>query len=114
VPEIRLERKATSAHNEYYDQILACLLDAETILILGPGEAKGELKKRMQSKKLRGQVARLQTADKLTNHQIAAAVRQHFAVPPGTGRRARRARKQLRQTGAPNPGRASRDVGGEG
>jgi hypothetical protein len=28
----------------YYDEVIACIGDAETILIFGPGEAKGELK----------------------------------------------------------------------
>jgi hypothetical protein len=31
----------------YYDAIAACLHEAGSILILGPGEAKGELKKRL-------------------------------------------------------------------
>jgi hypothetical protein len=114
VPEDRLERKAASALNKYYDEIIACLREAEAILILGPGEAKEEFKKRIQRKKLRGRIAPLETADKLTNHQIAANVRRHFAVPPGTGKRARRARKQSQKSRSPNPGRVPRDVGGEG
>ena len=111
MPEGRLERKFVSHLNRYYDAVIAGLLDAEVILILGPGEAKGELKKRMQRKKLRGRVGQLETADKMTERQIAAYVRRHFAVPPGTGRRAR---KQSQKSGAPNPGRVPRDVGGEG
>jgi len=36
----------------YYDEVIACIGDAETILIFGPGEAKGELKKRMERDKI--------------------------------------------------------------
>ena len=37
-------RKRTAHLNTYYDEVIACIRDAEAILILGPGEAKGELK----------------------------------------------------------------------
>ena len=33
--------------NIYYGAVVACIRDAEAILIFGPGEAKGELKKRI-------------------------------------------------------------------
>ena len=36
----------------YYDELIACIGDAETILIFGPGEAKRELKKRMNIDKI--------------------------------------------------------------
>jgi hypothetical protein len=52
---------------------------AESILIFGPGEAKGELKKRLQRRNLGGRIAVLETVDKMTDRQIAAKVRQHFA-----------------------------------
>jgi hypothetical protein len=34
--------------NIYYDAVTACIRDAESILIFGPGEAKGELQKRIE------------------------------------------------------------------
>ena len=76
VAEDKLERKAESHLNKYYDQVIACLHNADSIWILGPGEAKGELKKRIESKKLRGKIARVETVDKMTDHQIAEHVRQ--------------------------------------
>src|SRR5688572_31867360 len=63
VAEDKLERKVESHRNEYYDEVIACLQNADSIWILGPGEAKGELKKRIQSKKLKGQIARVETVD---------------------------------------------------
>ncbi len=58
--------------------LVSALQDAESILILGPGEAKGELKKRLESQKVSNRVITLETTDKLTDGQIAAQVRQHF------------------------------------
>jgi len=62
----------------YYDEVIAHVRDAESILLFGPGEAKGELEKRLASKGLGERIVGVETADKMTDHQIAAKVRQHF------------------------------------
>jgi len=85
VAEDKLERKATGHLNEFYDAVIASLGEPEAILILGPGEAKGELKKRIKNKKLRGLLAELETVDKMTDRQIAAKVREHFLSSPARG-----------------------------
>jgi hypothetical protein len=72
------EREFTGHLNIYYDAIIACIRDAEAILIFGPGEAKGELEKRLASKELRGRIIGIETIDKMTDRQIAAKVRQRF------------------------------------
>lgn len=73
-------QRAFRAHlNMYYDAVIASLRDAESILIFGPGEAKGELKKRFEKNKMGARIAGVETADKMTNRQIAAKVRQRFA-----------------------------------
>ena len=59
--------------------MLACIGEAESILIFGPGEAKGELKKRLERNNLGGRIAGVETVDKMTDRQIAARVQQHFA-----------------------------------
>jgi hypothetical protein len=81
IAENTLERKLGNDRKNYYDDVVASILGAEAILILGPGEAKGELLKRLQSKKLRGVMVKLETADKMTDRQIAAKVGLHFAAP---------------------------------
>jgi hypothetical protein len=53
-------------------------LGAESILIFGPGEAKGELKERLERKNLGGSILGIETVDKMTDRQIAAKVRQYF------------------------------------
>src|SRR5450759_590056 len=46
------QRAFTRELDVYYDAVIACLRDAESILILGPGEAKDELKKRLEKKQM--------------------------------------------------------------
>ena len=72
------QRKLTGHLNMYYDAVIACIRDAESILIFGPGEAKGELKKRLERNKLGGRIVSIETIDKMTDRQIAAKVRQYF------------------------------------
>jgi len=72
------ERKFTGHLNIYYDAVIACIRDAESILIFGPGEAKGELQKRIERNKLSGRIVGIETIDKMTDRQIAAKVRQYF------------------------------------
>jgi len=68
-----------AAHlTKYYDDVIDNIGDAESILLFGPGEAKGELKKRLAAKGLGDRVVGVETTDKMTHHQIAAKVRQHF------------------------------------
>jgi hypothetical protein len=80
--EDRLERKFDSRLKDFYDEVIASLQGSEAILILGPGEAKGELHKRLTSKKLRGRIVELETADRMTDRQVAAKVAHHFAAIP--------------------------------
>jgi len=73
------EREFTGHLNIYYDAVISCIRDAEAILIFGPGEAKGELKKRIVKNKFGGHIVDIETADKMTDRQIAAEVRRYFA-----------------------------------
>ena len=86
VPADDRQQSSFTAHlNIYYDAVIACVREAESILIFGPGEAKGELKKRLKRTNLDGRVAGVETVGKMTDRQIAAKVRQHFAEQPSTG-----------------------------
>ncbi len=73
------QRAFTGQLNIYYDEVIACIGDAESILIFGPGEAKDELKKRLEGNNLGGRIVGIETVDKMTDGQIAAKIRQHFA-----------------------------------
>lgn len=76
--EDQQDRRFTDHLNRYYDEVIAYLREAESILIFGPGEAKGELKARLESKKLGARIVEVETEDKMTERQIAAKVRQYF------------------------------------
>ena len=76
--ESKLEHTFKNQLNTFYDAVLTSLRDADSILIIGPGEAKGEFQKRLKSKKFPAHVVELEAADKMTDRQITALVRQHF------------------------------------
>jgi len=72
------EKKFTGELHTYYDEVISALDDAESILIFGPGEAKGELQTRLETHKLGGRIVEVETADNMTDNQIAAKVRDYF------------------------------------
>jgi stalled ribosome rescue protein Dom34 len=72
------QRELTGHLNSYYDTVISRIRDAESILIFGPGEAKGELQKRLEKDNLGGRIVGVEPADKMTDPQIAAQVREHF------------------------------------
>jgi stalled ribosome rescue protein Dom34 len=76
--EDQRDRRFTGHLNKYYDDIVSRIRNAESILILGPGEAKIELQARLESEALSGRIVGVETVDKMTDRQIAARVRQHF------------------------------------
>jgi stalled ribosome rescue protein Dom34 len=72
------DRQFSDHLDKYYDRVISHIRGAESILILGPGEAKGELVKRLQRQDLGGRIVGVETVDKMTDRQIAARVRQQF------------------------------------
>ena len=79
VPADDSREKEFKGHlNIFYDAVIAGIRDAEAILIFGPGEAKGELKKRLKKIDLGGRIVSVETVDKMTDRQIAAKVREYF------------------------------------
>ena len=64
--------------NNFYDQVVAVLRGADTIQIFGPGEAKGELEKRLEHDGVKERILVVETVDKMTDRQIAARVRGHI------------------------------------
>jgi hypothetical protein len=72
------DRKFGSHLNSFYDGVIAWIRDVETVQIFGPGEAKGELVKRLEDKGFKGHIVAIETMDKMTDRQISAKVREHF------------------------------------
>jgi len=74
------QRARTGELNAYYDEVILQIRDADSILIIGPGVAKHELQKRMEENRLGAKVVGVETVDNLTEPQLVAKVRQHFAA----------------------------------
>lgn len=75
----QLDKQYDGYLNKYYESVLARLRGADALLILGPGEAKMELKKRLERGKTCPPISGVFPADKMTDRQFAAKVRRHFA-----------------------------------
>ena len=74
------QRALTGELNVYYDTVIEALRHYHHLVLFGPGEAKGELLKRLRKAGLDAQVEAVETSDKMTDPQIAAKVRAHFGL----------------------------------
>lgn len=81
-----LQRARTGELNTYYDEVIAHIRDADSILIMGPGVAKHELQKRMEENRLGARVVGVETVDNLTEPQLVAKIRQHFTASSSKSR----------------------------
>ena len=80
------DRQFANHLSRFYDEVIAAIRDVESILIIGPGEAKGELVKRLERDETGGRIVGLETVDKMTDRQIAERVRQQFRVQKNASR----------------------------
>ncbi len=80
--EDKRDRRFEDHLDKYYDAVIALFHGADSILILGPGEAKGELHKRLEGHKTHPGIVVVEAADKLTDGQIVAEVKRHFHINP--------------------------------
>jgi len=75
----KIEARQKQQLKKFYHRIIEFIKDADKILIMGPGEAKLELKKEIEkSKALIPKIVGVHTSDKMTNNQIAAKVKSYF------------------------------------
>lgn len=77
-PENLRDRRFWNHLDEYYDNIIAHIHDAKAIQIFGPGEAKHELKKHLESKGLSEYIVSMEEAERLTDDQIGVKVQERF------------------------------------
>lgn len=78
-PEDQRDRRIGHELDRFYDAVIAAIHDTDKILIFGPGEAKGELKTRLERVHGPDRVVAVETTDKMTDRQIAARVRVQFS-----------------------------------
>ena len=77
--EKRYEEHNRQSLDRYYDEVISQMGRPEALLILGPGEARLQLKERLShSKALSDVVIESESADKLTDAEIVAQVKQHY------------------------------------
>jgi hypothetical protein len=72
------QRALSGALNGYYDTVGAALRSCGKVLILGPGEAKGELHARLVKMQLGERVVAIQTEGRMTEPEVVAKVREYF------------------------------------
>jgi hypothetical protein len=77
--EDQRDRRFAGHLDKYYDEVVRCIRDADSILIFGPGEAKVELEDRLGRAALRERIVGIETVDKMTDRQFAARVGQRFS-----------------------------------
>ena len=72
------DRNFLSFLSTYYDGVVSQIRHADSIWIFGPGEAKGELEKRLQRDELKVNIVGIETVEKMTDRQIAVKVIRHY------------------------------------
>ena len=79
--EKKYEERRDQDLDRYYDDVISHMGKADSLLIFGPGEAKLQLKERLaRSKVSPARIVAVETADKLTDPQIVAKVKEHYGV----------------------------------
>ena len=77
--ESKREYRYSQHLNIYFQHIIDLLKEAKQIYIFGPGEAKFELKKRIEKNNMfLDKISDIETTDKLTEPQIVAKVKKYF------------------------------------
>ncbi len=75
----QLDRQFEGHLSKYYTKVLAYIQGVDTLYIFGPGEAKNELKRHIEHAGNHIHIESIESADKMTERQIAARVRHHFS-----------------------------------
>lgn len=72
------QRKFTADLHHYYQDVVAFVHHATSLLVFGPGEAKGELVRELEPAMPKGFPVAVETADRMTDRQITAHVCDFF------------------------------------
>jgi len=78
--ELKHEDRYKSQLGKYYEKVIETIQNADSIFIMGPGEAKLELKNAIKKRKdMIQKLLKIETADKMTKNQMVARVKEFFA-----------------------------------
>jgi hypothetical protein len=79
--EKNYEKRHNLRLDQYYDEVISQLGQPDALLLFGPGEAKLQLKDRLGRSKISSEsIVAVESADKLTNPQIVAKVKEHYGI----------------------------------
>ena len=79
--EKKYEERYGHELDRFYDDVIGQLGEPDALLLLGPGEAKLQLKERLgRSNALSGRIVAVESTDKLTDPQIVAKVKEHYGI----------------------------------
>jgi hypothetical protein len=68
---------------KFYQQVIAALREADSIFVMGPGEAKVEFEKALKKRKvMQPRLRKVETADKMTKNQMIARVKKFYKSQP--------------------------------
>jgi hypothetical protein len=79
MPEGRIERKKFADRKRMYVSLEEALDGTDSLLLIGPGEAKSEFAKHIALRRIPLTQFNVEVSDKMTEPQFAARVREHFA-----------------------------------
>ncbi len=78
LPATIRQRMSDDQLGRFYKNVSGSVLDARSILIFGPGEAKSELRLQLGADNYTGTIVGFESAGKMTNSQIVNKVRCQF------------------------------------
>ncbi len=108
--EDRLQNKADVDRKGYYRDIIAATSGCTELFVFGPAQAKTELKKQLLAKKIPGLVLDVAASDEMTQAQVVATARAHFASKEGglkpTPRRKKAPKSKKAKVAKPAEGKA--------
>ena len=77
--ELRHNDRYNNQLSKYYENVISTIQNADSIFIMGPGEAKLELERAIRKRKvLIKKLLKIETADKMTKKQMIAYVKEFF------------------------------------
>jgi len=78
LPAAIRERMSDDHLGRFYKNVSGCVLDARSIIIFGPGEAKSELRRRLATDNYTGKIVGFESAGRMTDSQIVNKVQCQF------------------------------------
>lgn len=76
----RQQRRFTGQLLPFYEEVVAALSGAQALLLIGPGEAKGELQHHLEASGPQGRIIDVAPAGGMSVRQVVATIRDHFQL----------------------------------